>query len=402
MPAGDAAKTSVGQRVVEVAVARFAREHLGQCGHVYEALTPVTSLYSAPMPQRLSSVDAFRGLTMAGMVIVNNPGTWEAIYWPLGHAEWNGWTPTDLIFPFFVFLVGVSMTLSFQTLMAPASRILERGALIICLGLAMAGFPFFNPHRWRIPGVLQRIGLCYLAAAFIYRRTRRMAVLAAIAAVLLAGYWIVLVSFGDLTPDGNIGARIDRALMGGHLWRPTWDPEGLLSTVPAIATALLGVVAGLWLRAPATPLRKVVVLAIAGVALATAGQACHAIFPINKQLWTSSYVLLTAGFAAMLLAVCIYTIDVRGVRAWSQPLVVLGSNAITLFVVSGLIAKLLILIPVPLGDGSRTSLQAFIFERGFAWIGSPKIASLGYAMVFLGLMYGLCHVMYRRGIFLRA
>jgi len=125
----------------------------------------------------LSSVDALRGLTMAGMVVVNNPGTWEAVYWPLEHAAWNGWTPTDLIFPFFVFLVGVSITLSFQTLTARPTRIVERGLLIICFGLAMEGFPYFNPGAWRVPGVLQRIGLCYLSGAFLYRRTRSLAIL---------------------------------------------------------------------------------------------------------------------------------------------------------------------------------------------------------------------------------
>src|SRR5439155_17445716 len=180
----------------------------------------------------------------------------------------------------------------------------------------MAGFPFFDPHRWRIPGVLQRIGLCYLAAAFAYRRTRRVAILGAAVVVLLLGYWIVLVSFGDLTPDGNIGARLDRALMLGHLWRPMWDPEGLLSTVPAIATALLGVIAGLWLTSTATPERKVNVLALSGVALIAAGQVWHAVFPINKQLWTSSYVLLTAGAASILLAAFMYVIDIRGAHGW--------------------------------------------------------------------------------------
>jgi len=354
------------------------------------------------MADRLSSVDAFRGLTMAGMVIVNNPGTWDAIYWPLEHAEWHGWTPTDLIFPFFVFLVGVSLTLSRQTLAAPSSRILRRGLTIIGLGLFMAGFPFFNPHRWRIPGVLQRIGLCYLAAAFVYRRTRRAAVLAGVVAALLIGYWIVLTTFGDLTPDGNIGARIDRALMGRHLWRATWDPEGLLSTVPAIATALLGIIAGLWLTSDAAPERKVNLLALGGVAFVAAGQAFHYVFPINKQLWTSSYVLLTAGAAAILLAACMYLIDVRGAREWCRPLVVLGQNAITLFVVSGLVAKLLIIIPARARDGSASTVQGVIYERAFEWMGPEKVASLAYALVFLTLMYLLCHLMHKRGIFLRA
>jgi predicted acyltransferase len=356
------------------------------------------------MTSRLSSVDAFRGLTMAGMVIVNNPGTWDAIYWPLEHAEWHGWTPTDLIFPFFVFLVGVSLTLSRQTLSAPASRILRRGAIIIGLGLFMAGFPYFNPHRWRIPGVLQRIGLCYLAAAFVYRRTRRPVVIAAIVAALLVGYWFVMTTFGDLTPDGNVGARIDRALMDGHLWSQskTWDPEGLLSTVPAIATALLGILAGLWLGSTASPERKVNVLALAGAAFVAAGEALHPLFPINKNLWTSSYVLLTAGAAAILLAACMYLIDVRGARNWCRPLVVLGQNAITLFVVSGLIAKLLIIIPARASDGSASTLQGVIYERAFEWIHPEKVASLVFALVFLALMYALCHLMHKRGIYLRA
>jgi len=190
--------------------------------------------------------------------------------------------------------------------------------------------------------------------------------------------------------------------MGGHLWRPTWDPEGVLSTVPAVATALLGVIAGLWLRSPVQGRRKVNVLTLAGIAGMAAGQAWHLIFPINKQLWTSSYVLLTAGAAAILLASCMYLIDIRGIRAWSQPFVVLGRNAIALFVVSGLIGKLLILIPVHESDGTRTVLQSLIFDYGFAWMGPAQIASLAYALVFLALMYGLCHFLYRRGIFLRA
>jgi predicted acyltransferase len=354
------------------------------------------------MAARLSSVDAFRGITVAGMVIVNNPGSWEAIYWPLEHAEWNGWTPTDLIFPFFVFLVGVSLALSWQTITSSTYRIVERGALIICLGLFMAGFPFFSPAHWRIPGVLQRIGLCYLAAAFIYRRTRNAKVLAAITAGLLVGYWAVMAAFGDLTPDGNVGARVDHALLGSHLWRQrSWDPEGLLSTVPAIATALIGVIAGLWLKSSASGARKVMVLALSGLALFAAGLVWNLWFPINKNLWTSSYALLSAGAAAMLLALCVYLIDQRGLRTWSHPFVVLGRNAITLFVVSGLIAKLLIMIPAQV-HGARNVLQALIFEYVFAWIAPPEIASLTYAIVFLALMYWLCHFLYQRGIFLRA
>jgi predicted acyltransferase len=346
---------------------------------------------------RLSSVDAFRGLTMAGMVIVNNPGTWDAIYWPLEHAEWHGWTPTDLIFPFFLFIVGIAMTLSRHTVSSPGLRIVRRAALIGGLGLFMAGFPFFNPHHWRIPGVLQRIGLCYLVAAALYRRVERRpataaGALVALVAAILIGYWVVLSAFGDLSPDGNIGASIDRALMSGHLYRPMWDPEGLLSSVPAVATTLLGVLAGLWLRSAGTVSRKAAGLALAGAALMVVGQAWHRVLPINKQLWTSSYVALSGGAAALVLAACLYAIEVRGWRKWAQPFVVLGRNAITLFVVSGLIGKLLIIL----------NLQGAVFDRGFAWMAPPKLASLLYALAFLALMYALCHALYRRRIFLSA
>jgi predicted acyltransferase len=354
---------------------------------------------------RLVSLDAFRGITMAGMTIVNNPGTWSAMYWPLEHAEWNGWTPTDLIFPFFLFIVGVSMTLSRQTLDAPAWRIARRAAVIVGCGAFLAGFPFFNPHRWRIPGVLQRIGVCYLMAAVIYRATpprRRVMTLAVTTAVLLVGYWFALTRFGDLTAEGNVGASIDRALMGGHLWRTNWDPEGLLSTIPAIATTIVGILAGLWLKATeGQPRRRVGGLAIAGAALFIAGEIWGLSFPINKSLWTSSYVLLTGGAAALLLAVCIYAIDIRGFKRGSHPFVVLGGNALTLFVLSGLLAKSLILVKVPYGDRT-VSLQWVIYERGFAWMASPKNSSLIFSLAFLAVMYLVCDVLYRRRLFIRA
>jgi predicted acyltransferase len=363
--------------------------------------------------QRLSSLDAFRGLTMAGMVIVNNPGTWDAIYWPLEHAEWNGCTPTDLIFPFFLFIAGVSMALSNDTLTAPWARIARRAAILVGLGLFLAGFPFFNPAHWRIPGILQRIGFCYLATAVIYRRVRARRparpesaegayALSAVAAAILIGYWVVMVRCGDLTPDGNIGAVIDRALMGGHLYRPRWDPEGLLSSVPAVATTLIGVITGLWLRSSAPMGQKVFGLARAGFALFVVGELWNRWFPINKQLWTSSYVLFTAGAALIILAVCVHLIEIRGVRAWSRPFVILGRNAITLFFLSGLIGKSLILIKVPQPGAPSVSLQWVIYERGFSWMAAPKNASLIYSLAFLALMYAICDLMYRRRLFLRA
>jgi predicted acyltransferase len=350
--------------------------------------------------QRLSSLDAFRGATMAAMVIVNNPGSWAAMYWPLAHAEWNGWTPTDLIFPFFLFIVGVSITLSRRSQQSSAWAIVGRAAIIVGCGLFMSGFPYFQPDHWRIPGVLFRIGLCYLAAALLYRWTRgprQAAVLCAATAAILVGYWLTLTRFGDLSPEGNIGAAIDRAIFGHHLWRARWDPEGLLSTVPAVATTLLGVLAGEWLKTPRGLVSKIMWMAGVGFVLFAAGEAWGIAFPVNKQLWTSSYVLLTAGSAAVLLAACLHVVDVRRITWWTRPFVALGRNALTVFVVSGLVGKLLIIVNV-----HGESLQSLIYERGFAWFGSPENSSLLFSIAFLLSMFWLCDVMQRRGIFLKA
>jgi len=361
--------------------------------------------------QRLLSLDVFRGLTMAAMVIVNNPGDWNNMYWPLEHAAWNGWTPTDLIFPFFLFIVGVSITLSKKS--AGWGSILRRSAIILALGLFLAGYPRFNIHRWRIPGVLQRIALCYLAAASLYRLTsgnRRRQVIAAAstAAALALGYWAIMMlvpppggTAGDLSPEGNLGAWLDRALMNGHLWRPRWDPEGLLSTVPAISTTLLGVVAGMCLGSDWASSRKTAALAGGGAVALFAGLVWNIVFPINKNLWTSSYVLFTAGFAALLLAACYWVLDVKRWRRGMTPLVILGVNAITLFVVSGLLVKTLALIRVAGPDGRMIAVNTWAYLHWFAPFADPKNASLLYSIANLAVLFALLWWMYRRRIFLR-
>ena len=365
-------------------------------------LTPAT---------RLISLDVFRGLTMAAMVIVNNPGDWGTVYAPLLHAEWHGWTPTDLIFPFFLFIVGVSITLSRKT--ASPAGILRRAAIIFALGLFLAGYPNFDLERWRIPGVLQRIAVCYLVAAAAYRVTardrRRQGMTLSVAALAIAlAYWMIMALVpvpggvrGDLSPDGNLGAWLDRALMAGHLWKPTWDPEGLLSTVPALATTLLGVVAGLWLGSAAPPQRKSAGLLAAGIAGILLGQLWDLAFPINKNLWTSSYVLFTAGGASLLLAACYWIIDVQGWRGWTKPSVILGVNAITLYVVSGLLVETLSLIRVPGADGRGLPLSRYIYVDYFVPLASPKNASLLYALAHLAVLFALLAWMYRRRLFLR-
>ena len=382
---------------------------------------------------RLVSLDVFRGLTMAAMVIVNNPGDWGNIYWPLEHAAWNGWTPTDLIFPFFVFIVGVSITLSRKS--ASWGSIARRAVLIIAVGLFLAGYPRFDIHRWRFPGVLQRIGVCYFFAAAFYKMTRasgrwRQGMWMVVASlVLCAGYWLVL--RGDMTPEGNLGARIDRAVFGAHLWvsSKTWDPEGLLSTVPAIATALLGVAAGVWLGSDAAPRRKVRLLAAAGVAAMAVGYAWHPFFPINKSLWTSSYVFFTAGAAAVLLALLSAAVDrpapaaaesvsrsderraagekggltpaAEVSRWWVRVAVILGTNALTLFAVSALLVKTLGLIKITEPDGRLVSASRWIYVHAFVPVAPPKIASLLYAVANLAVLFALLAWMHRRRLFLR-
>jgi len=365
---------------------------------------------------RLLALDVFRGITMASMVIVNNPGDWGNVYAPLLHAEWNGLTPTDLIFPFFLFIVGISITLSHRSL-GPWAPIFQRAAIIFALGLLLAGYPRFDVTRWRILGVLQRIALCYLATAIIYKLTasdgprlvvRQAAIVSAIVAVLLLGYWAAMTlvpvpggTAGDLTPDGNLAAYIDRTLMLGHMWKPTWDPEGVLSTFPAIATTLLGVLTGLWISVSTKkPERGVAALLAAGLVVSFVGMFWNYVFPINKNLWTSSYVLATAGRAAILLSALIWFIDVRGSRWWTKPFVILGTNAITLFVLSGLFVKTLILIKVPRGDAS-VSLARFLYEALYVPFAAPRNASLAYALTHLVLLFFVLAWMYRRRIFLR-
>lgn len=368
---------------------------------------------------RLVSLDVFRGATMAAMVLVNNPGDWGHVYAPLLHAEWHGWTPTDLIFPFFLFIVGVAMTLSRATL-GPWGRILRRGATIAGLGILLAGFPYFPIATWRIPGVLVRIGICYVAATALFRWTvpagprndRVHAVrLAWLAAALVLGYWAAMVLApypghrpGDLSQEGNFAAFVDRALIGqAHLYRQRgWDPEGLASTIPAIATVLLGVLTGFWLRAGVEGRARAAVLAAAGLALLMLGLLWDLAFPINKNLWTSSFVAFTGGAAALALAVCYFVADVLRWRWWTRPFVILGVNAITLYVLAGLSARLLGIARVTGPEGTPISLQRFIYVSWFAPLADPKNASLVFACTYLAVLFLVLWVMNRRGLYLRA
>ncbi|MGH7309926.1 MAG: acyltransferase family protein [Candidatus Rokuibacteriota bacterium] len=369
---------------------------------------------------RLRSLDAFRGLTIAAMVLVNNPGTWTAVYRPLTHAEWHGWTPTDLVFPFFLFIVGVSITLALGRRRAAgdpdqvlAARVTRRAAIIFALGLALnviAALRFgvgLDTVRWM--GVLQRIALCYLVAALLFLwfgwRTQ-----AAIAAGLLLGYWGLLTlvpvpgfGAGDLGKEGSLAAWLDRLLLGPHIWRggKVYDPEGLLSTLPAIATTLAGVLGGHWLATPRSPWRTLAPLALAGAAAVGVGLAWGAWFPINKSLWTSSYALFTAGAAALGLAACVGVVDVAGYRRWATPFVVFGTNALALFFLSTLAALLLVTSEIAQADGGSLTLHAVLYRRLFASWASPVNASLAWAVAYLLVWLGVMGLLYRRRIFIR-
>jgi predicted acyltransferase len=354
------------------------------------------------MPQpRLLSLDAFRGLTIAGMVLVNNPGTWAAVYAPLTHAAWHGLTPTDVIFPFFLFIVGVAIPLSPPS----AGRVLRRAAVIFALGIVLNGLPGFDWATIRIPGVLQRIAVCYLIAALLFLTTGwRTQVI--VTSALLLGYWgaMTLVPVpgygrGDLGPEGNLAAWLDRGLLGPHIWRAArvYDPEGILSTVPAVATTLLGMLTGRWVQS-ARPRRAITRgLILAGIIGTALGAAWGVWFPVNKALWTSSYAVLTAGMALLVLAACYAAIEIRGWRRWATPFVVLGVNALALFFLSTLVARVLTLIHV--GDGT---LEQWIFERGFAPWASPINASLAYAVVYLLVWWGAMWLLDRAVVRLRA
>jgi predicted acyltransferase len=363
--------------------------------------------------QRLLSLDAFRGITIAAMILVNNPGSWH-VYAPLQHADWNGCTPTDLIFPFFLFIVGVALTFSFghrrgrgdsqRQLLVQIGR---RTLIIFALGIMLNAVPYFDWENVRIPGVLQRIAVCYCAAALLVLTTGvRGQTL--ITAGLLLGYWALLklVPFpghaaGGLGPATNLGAYIDETVLEGHLLHHRWDPEGILSTLPAIATTLTGVLAGHWLRARRTPLHRVVVLFIAGNAGIVLGLIMDRWFPINKNLWTSSFVLFSSGVALNTLGMCYWLIDINGYRRWATPFVTYGTNPILAYVLSSLVGKMTLLWRVARPDGSRVVLRKYLMEALFLpWL-SPLNASLAYAVVYVLFWLGITAVLYRRRIFIK-
>ncbi|HMH13745.1 MAG TPA: DUF5009 domain-containing protein [Edaphobacter sp.] len=386
---------------------------------------------------RLVSLDVLRGLAVAGMILVTDPGTYSAVYRPLLHAQWNGPTPTDMIFPAFLFVVGVAITLSFASRIERGSdrlilarHVVLRSLVIFFLGVALNGFPVYDLHTLRIPGVLQRIALCYLFGAFLYlgigasasrtvanKRGRRIAILAGAAALLLIFYWALITMVpvpgfgpGRLDSIGNLGAYIDRSLLGTrHMWiwgltpgyGVTFDPEGLLSTLPAIASLLIGIIAGEWLRADCSNKRKLIFLVGTGFVLVLAGWLLSPFLPLNKKIWTSTFAMFSSGVSILLCGALYFIVDIKRWRWWTPPALIFGTNAVFAFALSNIVTTLADRIHVSQGDGSALTLHEWGYRIGFATWLQPVHASIAYALLIVLLNMALVYPLYRNRIFLR-
>jgi predicted acyltransferase len=408
--------------------------------------TEITSAAAKPANDaaqpRLVSLDVLRGLTIMGMLIVNDPGNGNAVYWPLDHADWHGWTPTDLIFPSFLFIVGITTHLSLSARRArgdtPATlrkTIVKRAAIIFLIGLFLNWFPGFSVGHiagdpdllqrmgrkllhLRITGILQHIALVYAFAGFVSLYASLRAQVALLIAILL-GYWALLmlvpvpdtgaVGLAAIADRGHtLAAWIDRGALdwgafGNHLYSlaKTWDPEGVLSTLPAIGTAILGLLCGRWITSRSPLSRRVFFLLLAGVAAIALGLLWGEVFPINKKLWTSSFVLFTGGVSAVLLACSLWLIDIRKSIWWTEPFRVFGVNPILAFTASDLMA-ILIYHDLTVDTGGRTiSAQEWFNDVALAsWL-PPKVASLAFGLLFVFFWYLVLRVFYRRGIVLK-
>ena len=374
-------------------------------------------------PVRLLSLDVFRGLTVAAMILVNNPGSWSTIYAPLKHAEWNGCTPTDLIFPFFLFIVGVSISYALGSKKDNTSQskllftALKRALILFGLGLFLNLFPkvFIDPiealSTVRIPGVLQRIAIVFFVTALIFIKTNQKTQIRLFFGILIA-YWALMtlvpvpaIGYANLEKETNLGAWLDRTILTeAHLWKSakTWDPEGILSTLPAVATGLFGVLIGTWLRRKdreeSVKISWMFSIGILAVILGLIWDLC---FPINKALWTSSFVLYAGGLATIGLALCYWLIDVQGYKKGTTPFVVYGVNAITVFFLSGLIPRILSMIMVTMPDGTPVNSRIWMYETFYTPYFTPINASLAGAVTFILIWLLILWIMFKKDIIVK-
>ena len=398
--------------------------HRGQ--NVATSVTKNTATASAaaqtmvnPM-RRLVSLDVARGITIAFMILVNNGGSGLYSYAQLEHSAWNGWTLTDLVFPSFLFIAGISIVFSTESRLARGEskttlrlHVLRRSVILFLLGLVVNGFPFFHLGTLRIYGVLQRIAICFLFASLLYLWNSRAWVAISTVVACLLGYWILMRwipipgigvpthDVGLLDPNQNWVAYLDRRLLPGRLYEKVRDPEGLLSDIPAMGTILLGLLTGIWLRRPKALSVKAIGLLVGALSGLLMGNVWNIWFPINKKLWTSSYVLFAAGCTLLLLAVCFYAVEIKKwTRGWTFPWLVFGSNAITAYIISELLAGALDSIPMHYG-GKVTDLQQYIFLKWFYPLVNPSFGSLLYAITYVLVCFVPVLVLYRKKIFIK-
>jgi predicted acyltransferase len=377
---------------------------------------------ASPFPGRLLCLDIYRGLMVAGMILVDNPGSDENAYWPIMHAKWNGWTPADFIFPSFLFLVGISLVYSFESRRQRGEtnrqillHAFKRSLILIVIGLLVNASPIYglDLHTWRFEGVTQRIGICYFFAAILELWTGRRGQLLALLGCLF-GYWVLLrfvpvpgagvpgrdIPFMDQVQ--NLPAWLDRKLFMGHLYDGTRDPEGLIHTIPAIGTTLIGVLTGHWLKSNRAAKRIIGGMVLFGIVGMFAGELWNRWFPINKNLWTSSFVLFSGGFALLFLSLLYWMTEVRQWRGrWTMPILVFGMNAIAGFVADSLIYGPGYTFTVTSANGKtinwHEAAQAHLEATGL----SVANASLVYSVCAVLLCWVMLWFLWRKRIFLK-
>jgi predicted acyltransferase len=361
--------------------------------------------------ERIISIDFLRGLTVAFMIFVNSPGSWDYVCPWFAHAKWNGCTPTDLVFPFFLFIVGLSVHFSllpYQS--APKTlhllfKITKRAFLLFFIGVLLNGFPYYHLETLRVPGVLQRIAIVFFVCAITFLYTSRRFQIGLIVLLLLV-YWYLLTFFpvpgtgiSTMEPGSNLAAWLDHQLLHDHVWSQTkpWDPEGVLSTIPSIASGLIGVITAYLINTSEDKRTKTIHLFILANAFLLVGAAWNAFFPFNKNLWTSSYVLFTSGIAIHALAIGYWVIDISARKGFTKPFIAFGSNAITAYIISEIVEACLNIIP--LGEG--VTLKSWVFEHAYAsWL-NPFAASHLMALTFVLLVYIPVYVLYKKRILIK-